>query len=88
MNNQWLRATLMRVLAFFPFASAYLALLPLVARDRPGAQLGAQSGAIPPMSHAKPLVRPFTTIARPMQEGLAFRSKGSMVGVSDTALSA
>ena len=33
-NNQWLRATLMRVLAFFPFASAYLALLPLVARHQ------------------------------------------------------
>ena len=31
-NNQYLRATLVRVLAFFPFASAYLALLPLVAR--------------------------------------------------------
>ena len=31
-NNQYLRATLARVLAFFPFASAYLALLPLVAR--------------------------------------------------------
>ncbi len=31
-NNQYLRATLMRVLAFFPFASAYLALLPLLAR--------------------------------------------------------
>jgi MFS family permease len=30
-NNQYLRATLMRVLAFFPFASAYLALLPLLA---------------------------------------------------------
>ena len=33
-NNQWLRATLMRVLAFFPFASAYLALLPLLARHQ------------------------------------------------------
>jgi Transmembrane secretion effector len=31
-NNDFLRATLMRVLAFFPFASAYLALLPLLAR--------------------------------------------------------
>ena len=31
-NNQYLRATLMRVVAFFPFASAYLALLPLLAR--------------------------------------------------------
>ena len=33
-NNQYLRAALMRVLAFFPFASAYLALLPLLARDQ------------------------------------------------------
>ena len=33
-NNQWLRATLIRVLAFFPFASAYLALLPLLARHQ------------------------------------------------------
>ncbi len=33
-NNEWLRATLMRVLAFFPFASAYMALLPLLARDQ------------------------------------------------------
>ena len=33
-NNPYLRATLIRVLAFFPFASAYLALLPLVARDQ------------------------------------------------------
>ena len=33
-NNQYLRATLMRVLAFFPFASAYLALLPLLARHQ------------------------------------------------------
>ena len=31
-NNRYLRATLMRALAFFPFASAYWALLPLVAR--------------------------------------------------------
>ena len=31
-NNPYLGATLMRVLAFFPFASAYLALLPLLAR--------------------------------------------------------
>jgi hypothetical protein len=29
----------------------------------------------PPMSHAKQLIRPFTTVARAMQEGLAFRSK-------------
>ena len=33
-NNEYLRATLMRVLAFFPFASAYLALLPLLARHQ------------------------------------------------------
>src|SRR5271167_3399218 len=33
-NNQYLRATLVRVLAFFPFASAYLALLPLLARHQ------------------------------------------------------
>ena len=33
-NNEYLRATLMRVLAFFPFASAYLALLPLLARQQ------------------------------------------------------
>ena len=31
-NSQHLRATLLRALAFFPFASAYWALLPLVAR--------------------------------------------------------
>jgi MFS family permease len=31
-NSQHVRATLMRALAFFPFASAYWALLPLVAR--------------------------------------------------------
>ena len=34
LNNEWLRATLMRVLAFFPFASAFMALLPLLARDQ------------------------------------------------------
>ncbi len=33
-NNEWLRATLMRVLGFFPFASAFMALLPLLARDQ------------------------------------------------------
>ena len=33
-NNEWLRATLARLLAFFPFASAYLALLPLLARHQ------------------------------------------------------
>ncbi len=33
-NNRHLRATLMRALAFFPFASAYWALLPLVARHQ------------------------------------------------------
>jgi predicted MFS family arabinose efflux permease len=33
-NNDLLRATLVRVLAFFPFACSYLALLPLVARDQ------------------------------------------------------
>ena len=33
-NNEWLRATLMRVLAFFPFASAFMALLPLLARHQ------------------------------------------------------
>ena len=33
-NNRHLRATLMRSLAFFPFASAYWALLPLVARSQ------------------------------------------------------
>ncbi len=33
-NNEWLRATLVRVLAFFPFASAFMALLPLLARDQ------------------------------------------------------
>jgi MFS family permease len=32
-NNQYLRSTLMRTLAFFPFASCYWALLPLVARS-------------------------------------------------------
>ena len=30
------------------------------------------------MSHAKQLIRPFTKFPRPMQEGLAFRSKGSI----------
>ena len=35
-NNPYLGATLVRVLAFFPFASAYLALLPLVARQMTG----------------------------------------------------
>jgi len=33
-NNRHLRATLMRAVAFFPFASAYWALLPLVARHQ------------------------------------------------------
>jgi MFS family permease len=33
-NNRHLRATLVRTLAFFPFASAYWALLPLVARNQ------------------------------------------------------
>ncbi|WP_158818022.1 MFS transporter [Methylocapsa sp. S129] len=33
-NNRHLRATLIRTLAFFPFASAYWALLPLVARNQ------------------------------------------------------
>jgi MFS family permease len=33
-NNEFLGATLMRSLAFFPFASAYWALLPLVARSQ------------------------------------------------------
>ena len=33
-NNRHLRATLVRTLAFFPFASAYWALLPLVARSQ------------------------------------------------------
>jgi predicted MFS family arabinose efflux permease len=33
-NNRYLRATLARALAFFPFASAYWALLPLVARSQ------------------------------------------------------
>ncbi|WP_158812719.1 MFS transporter [Methylocapsa sp. S129] len=32
-NNQYLRATLVRAFAFFPFATAYWALLPLVARS-------------------------------------------------------
>jgi MFS family permease len=34
-NNRHLHATLMRTLAFFPFASAYWALLPLIARSAP-----------------------------------------------------
>ena len=52
-NNQYLRATLMRVLAFFPFASAYLALLPLLARHQISGGLkftaffSAQSGSAP-----------------------------------------
>jgi predicted MFS family arabinose efflux permease len=33
-NNRHLRATLMRAVAFFPFASAYWALLPLLAREQ------------------------------------------------------
>ena len=48
-NNPYLKATLIRVLAFFPFASAYLALLPLLARDQmsQGPQLyGLLLGAI------------------------------------------
>ena len=36
---------------------------------------------------SKRLIRPFTTIARPIQEGLAFRSKGS-IGVVAGAASA
>jgi MFS family permease len=47
-NNRYLLSTLMRALAFFPFASAYWALLPLVARtqmiqgpENYGALLGA-----------------------------------------------
>lgn len=32
-NNRLLRATLMRALAFYPFAAAYWGLLPLIARD-------------------------------------------------------
>ena len=35
-NNPHLRATLVRAFAFFPFASAYWALLPLVARNQAG----------------------------------------------------
>ena len=34
LNNEWLRATLMRVLAFFPSATAFVALLPLLAREQ------------------------------------------------------
>ncbi len=48
-NNQYLRATLMRAFAFFPFGSAYWALLPLVARSQTaqGPQLyGVLLGAI------------------------------------------
>ena len=48
-NNPYLGATLIRVLAFFPFASAYLALLPLLARHQisQGPQLyGILLGAI------------------------------------------
>ena len=36
-HNRHLHATLMRTLAFFPFASAYWALLPLIARAQPQA---------------------------------------------------
>ncbi len=35
-NNQHLRATLVRTVAIYPFASAYLALLPLIARRQMG----------------------------------------------------
>ena len=48
-NNQYLRATLVRAFAFFPFGSAYWALLPLVARSQmsEGPQLyGILLGAI------------------------------------------
>jgi MFS family permease len=48
-NNQYLRATLVRAFAFFPFGSAYWALLPLVARSQmtQGPQLyGILLGAI------------------------------------------
>jgi len=48
-NNVLLRATLVRVVAFFPFACSYLALLPLVARNQmvQGPQLyGVLLGAI------------------------------------------
>ena len=48
-NNQHLRATLARTLAFFPFASAYWALMPLLAREQMngGAQyFGVLLGAI------------------------------------------
>ena len=48
-NNELFRATLIRVLAFFPFACSYLALLPLVARNQmsQGPQLyGILLGAI------------------------------------------
>ncbi len=36
-NNRHLHQTLVRTLAFFPFASAYWALLPLIAREQPQA---------------------------------------------------
>jgi predicted MFS family arabinose efflux permease len=36
-NNRHLHQTLVRTLAFFPFASAYWALLPLIAREQPEA---------------------------------------------------
>jgi MFS family permease len=48
-NNRHLHQTLVRTLAFFPFASAYWALLPLIAREQPqaGAALyGLLLGAI------------------------------------------
>ena len=48
-NNEHLHATLVRTVAFFPFASAYWALLPLIARAQPeqGAQFyGLLLGAI------------------------------------------
>jgi MFS family permease len=48
-HNRYLRATLLRALAFFPFAAAYWALLPLVARSQmtQGPELyGALLGAI------------------------------------------
>ncbi len=48
-NNRHLHATLVRTLAFFPFAAAYWALLPLIARETPGqgpAFYGLQLAAI------------------------------------------
>ena len=48
-NNRYLGATLIRTAAFFPFASAYWALLPLVARSQTGQGpqfYGALLGAI------------------------------------------